>query len=86
MYGILAGVAKKSVRDWTNRDHKNYWESITQLKHAEDFLQGSSVRRRRKLLKLNIYGTSYGTLSPERAPFQIGIDQQSHLQKLPRKR
>jgi hypothetical protein len=25
--GISAGIAKKAVRDWTNREHKKYWES-----------------------------------------------------------
>jgi hypothetical protein len=34
--------ARKAVRDWTNRDHKKYWEFITELKHAEDFLQRPS--------------------------------------------
>jgi hypothetical protein len=29
--GISAGVAKKAVRDWANRD----WESLTGLKQAE---------------------------------------------------
>jgi hypothetical protein len=69
MCGILAGVAKKAVRDWTNSDHKNYCESVTQLKHAEGFLQGFFVRRRRKLLNLNRNRTTYRTLSPERVPF-----------------
>jgi hypothetical protein len=29
--------------------------------------------------------TTYRTLSPKRAPFQIGIDWWSHLQKVPRR-
>jgi hypothetical protein len=50
--GISAGIAKKAVRDWTNRDHKKYWESLTVLKQAKGFLQGPSVRRTKELLKL----------------------------------
>jgi hypothetical protein len=30
--GIPNGAAKKAVRDWSNRNHKKYWESITGLK------------------------------------------------------
>jgi hypothetical protein len=52
-YRIPAGVAKKAVRDWTNRNCKKYWESLTGLKHAMGFLQGPSARRTRELLKLN---------------------------------
>lgn len=50
---ISLGIAKKAVWDWTNRDHKKYWETLTELKHAKGFLQGSSARRTRKLLKVN---------------------------------
>jgi hypothetical protein len=51
--GISVGIAKNAVREWTNNDHKKYWESLTGLKHAKEFLQGSSVRRTRQLLKPN---------------------------------
>jgi hypothetical protein len=51
--GISAGITKTAVRDWANRDHKNYWESSTGLKQAKGFLQGPSVRRAKELLKLN---------------------------------
>jgi hypothetical protein len=50
---ISMGIAKTAVRDWTNRDHKKYWESLTGLKQAKGFLQGPSVRRTKELLKLN---------------------------------
>jgi hypothetical protein len=30
--GISIWVAKKAVRDWTNRNHRKHWESITGLK------------------------------------------------------
>jgi hypothetical protein len=33
--GISVGVAMKEVRDWTNRNHKKYWESTTRLKEAK---------------------------------------------------
>jgi hypothetical protein len=32
--GISIGVAKKAVKDWTNRNHKKYWESTTGLKQG----------------------------------------------------
>jgi hypothetical protein len=32
---ILIGIAKKAVRDWKNRDHKEYWESVTRLKQSK---------------------------------------------------
>jgi hypothetical protein len=51
--GISVETAKKAVREWTNRDHKKYRESLTGLKQAKGFLQGPSVRRTKKLLKLN---------------------------------
>jgi hypothetical protein len=51
--GISAGTAKKAVRDWTNRDHKKYYEPLTGLKQAKGFLQGPSVRRTKGQLKLN---------------------------------
>jgi hypothetical protein len=30
--GISERVVKKAGRDWTNKDHKKYWEFITGLK------------------------------------------------------
>jgi hypothetical protein len=51
--GISAGIAKMAVKDWSNTDHKKYWESLTGLKQAKGFLQGPSVRRTKELLKLN---------------------------------
>jgi ribonuclease HI len=32
---ISIGVAKEVVRDWTNRNHKKYWESIIGFKQAK---------------------------------------------------
>jgi ribonuclease HI len=32
--GISIGVAKKAVRDWMSRKHKEYWESVTGLRQA----------------------------------------------------
>jgi ribonuclease HI len=29
--GISVGIAKRAVRDWTNRDHKKCWEFLTGL-------------------------------------------------------
>jgi hypothetical protein len=36
--GISVGVDKKAVRDWTNRNHKKYWESTTGLKQAKGLI------------------------------------------------
>jgi hypothetical protein len=33
--GISTGIAKRAVRDWTNRNHKKQWESTTGLKKAK---------------------------------------------------
>jgi hypothetical protein len=46
------GTAKKPVRDWTNRHHKTYWESLTGLKKVKGFLQETSAIRTRKLVLL----------------------------------
>jgi hypothetical protein len=51
--GISIGVAKKAVRDWTDRKHKKYWESTTGLKQAKRFISGPSARRTKDLLELN---------------------------------
>ena len=51
--GISIGVAKKAIRDWTNRNHKKHWDSITGLKQAKGFISGPSAKRTRDLLKLN---------------------------------
>jgi hypothetical protein len=52
--GISVGVAKKAARDWTNRKHKEYWESLTGLRQAKGFIQGPSDRRTKDLLRFNI--------------------------------
>jgi hypothetical protein len=51
------GVAKKAVGDWTIRDHRKHWDSLSGLKKAKAFVQGSSANTTRELLKLN--STSY---------------------------
>jgi hypothetical protein len=33
--GISIGVAKRAVRNWTNRNHIKQWESTTGLKQAK---------------------------------------------------
>jgi hypothetical protein len=37
--GISITVAKRAVRDWTNRNHIKQWESTTGLKQAKDLYQ-----------------------------------------------
>jgi hypothetical protein len=51
--GISIRVAKKAVRDWTNRNHKKYWESTTGVKQAKGLISGPSARGTKDLLKLN---------------------------------
>jgi hypothetical protein len=51
--GISVGVAKKAVRDWTSRKHKEYLESLTGLRQAKGLIQGPSARRTKDLLRLN---------------------------------
>jgi hypothetical protein len=51
--GISVGVAKRAVRDWTNRCYKTQWKSTTGLKQAKGLISGPSARRTKDLLKLN---------------------------------
>jgi hypothetical protein len=51
--GISVGIAKKAVRDWTNINHKEYWESTTGLRKAKGLTQGPSARRTKDVLKLD---------------------------------
>jgi hypothetical protein len=51
--GISVGVAKKAVRDWTSRKHKEYWESLTGLRQEKGLIQRPSARRTKGLLRLN---------------------------------
>jgi hypothetical protein len=76
---ISAGIFNKAVRDWTNRDHQEHWESLTGLKQAKGFLQGPSVRRTKELLKLKRNQLRWVTElltghSPERTPIENGIN------------
>jgi hypothetical protein len=52
-YGISIGVAKRAVRDWTNRNHTKQWESTTGLKRIKELISGPSARKTKDLLKLN---------------------------------
>jgi hypothetical protein len=66
--GISVGVAKKAVRDWTSRNHKEYRESITGL------IQGPSARRTKDLLKLNRQlRWVVGLLTGHRHLFKLGL-------------
>jgi hypothetical protein len=47
------GVAKKGVRDWTNKIHRKHWDSFHGLKQANTLIQGPSANKMRELLKLN---------------------------------
>jgi hypothetical protein len=82
---ISIGVAKKAVRDWTNRDHKTLricnWTYTRALCQKNE----GSVEIKQRQTKMGGW-TTYRTLSPKRAPFKIGVYWWSHLQKVPRRR
>jgi hypothetical protein len=48
---MSVGNAKKAVTYWTERDHKEHWESLTGLKQAKGLIQGPSARRTKELLR-----------------------------------
>jgi hypothetical protein len=45
--GVSVGVAKKAARDWTSRDHRKHWDSLSGLR------QEPSAKKRRELLNVN---------------------------------
>jgi hypothetical protein len=51
--GTSIGVAKRAVRDCTQRNHTKQWESTDGLKQANGLISGPSARRTKDLLKLN---------------------------------
>jgi hypothetical protein len=81
--GTSAGISKKAVRDWTNRDHKKYWESLrTQTGKGiptRILCQKNQGAVKIKQKPVTMWRTTHRTLSPERTPLQNGINEQSHL-------
>jgi hypothetical protein len=66
---------------------KNIGNPQLDSKQAKGLISGPFARRTKDLLKLNRptkmgSRTTYRTLSPKRAPFQIGINWWSHLRKV----
>jgi hypothetical protein len=51
--GISKRVAGWAIRDWVDREHHKYWQSILGQKHAEGFFDGPSAERTAELLKLS---------------------------------
>jgi hypothetical protein len=47
--GISIGVAKRAVRDWTDRNHKKYWESTTGLKNRQRDLHQDPLPEERRI-------------------------------------
>jgi hypothetical protein len=82
---------KQSGTRWTETA-KKYWESTIGLNQVKGLASGPSARRKEgsveiKQRPIKMGGrTLYRTLSPKRAPFKIGTDWRSHLQKVPRRR
>jgi hypothetical protein len=50
---VTLRVAKTAIRDWTNRNNKKHWESLTGLKQAKGLILEPSARRTKDLLKLS---------------------------------
>jgi hypothetical protein len=90
--GISIGVAKKAVRDWTNKNHKKYWESIIGLKQTKGLIPGSSARRTKDLLKLNrdqlrwVVGLFIGYCHLKGHLFKPSLTDDPDLRKVPRRR
>jgi hypothetical protein len=76
--GISIGVAKNMVRGWTNRNHKKILEicNLTQTGKRTCIRAlcqiAGSVKTKQRPVKMGGRST-YRTLSPKVAPFQIGI-------------
>jgi hypothetical protein len=45
-------VAKKAVKDWTNRDHRKQWNSLSGLRLARALINGPSDIKTKEQLKL----------------------------------
>jgi hypothetical protein len=45
--GISVGVAKKAARDWTNRNHRKFWDPQLDLNRERDLYQGPLPEERR---------------------------------------
>jgi hypothetical protein len=78
--GISVGVSKKAVRDWMNRNHKKIlgihnWTQTGTRTYIRALCQKNEGSLEIKQRPTKMGGrTTYRTLSPQRAPFQIGID------------
>jgi hypothetical protein len=44
-HSISVEVAKKAVRNWTTRDHRKHWGSLTGLRQAQGIIQGSLCQK-----------------------------------------
>jgi wobble nucleotide-excising tRNase len=78
--GNSIGVAKKAVREWTNRNHKKIlrihnWTQTGERTYICVLCQKKegSVEIKQRQTKMG-GRTTYKTLSPKRAPFQIVFD------------
>jgi hypothetical protein len=73
---ISTGVAKKAVKDWTNRNHKKNGNPQLDSNRQRDLHQKNegSVEAKQRPIKMG-GRTIYGTLSPKRTPVETGIDE-----------
>jgi hypothetical protein len=51
--GISAKVAREVIRNWTNRKHEEYWQSIHEQKQTTGFLKRPSAYKTGKLFNLS---------------------------------
>jgi hypothetical protein len=71
--GILAGIAKKAVRDRINRNHKEYNQT------CKGFPTRTLCQKKHRTVKTELKpvtvgdSTTYRTLSPERNTFKMGL-------------
>jgi hypothetical protein len=65
--GISVRVAKKAFRDWTIRDHRKQWDSISGLTQAKTLKQRPSAKKQ-GAVKLEQKPVTMGTRTTHRTP------------------
>jgi hypothetical protein len=76
--GISDRVAGQVIRDWTCREHQEYWHFIAGQKQTKCFLSKLSAKRTVKFLKLNrsqaqVRGLLTGCNHLEGNLFELGV-------------
>jgi hypothetical protein len=66
---ISVGVPNMAARDWTIRDLRKHWDSVSGLKQAKALMQRPSAKKRSELLYLN----------RDQLRWEVGLTGQCHL-------